>query len=124
MDKLLMHDKKNLIKLIDIHSDCFNEMVPEISKKTALSVIHALYQNEVIQGIDVNYWAWTLVGKKHWVFLLQVPFTRQVAKLAYRIFARFRHPISTTFNRLFKLKTKQCSNGYCHDKKTPNNRIK
>lgn len=123
MDKLVQHDVTKQIKLVDIYSDQFAKLAPNIPQTEALSTIHGIYQNQIIKGIDVNYWAWTLVGKQHWVILLKVPITRQLAKLGYRIFARFRHQISSTFSKLFKRKAKQCSYGYCHDhKKTSDHR--
>lgn len=123
MDKLLRYDVHDQIKLVDIYSAEFNLLAPEVNKGMALSVIHGIYQNKVIQGIDVNYWAWSLVGKKHWVVLLRTPVTRQLAKLGYVIFARNRHLISSICSKLFKLNAKQCANGYCHaPHKTPNHR--
>ena len=124
MDKLLQHDTNHQIKLVDIYSMEFDELAPDITIENALSIIHGIYQSKIIQGIDVNYWAWTLVGKKHWVIFLKVPIMRQLAKVIYRLFARFRHPISTIFSKCFNIKAEQCSTGYCLVKKTSDHRSK
>lgn len=125
IDKLIQHDVNHRIKFVDIFSEEFDELAPGIDRSQALTIIHGIYQNKVIQGIDVNYWAWTLVGKKHWVFLLTTPVSRQIAKLGYCIFARNRRFISSLFSKLVKPNDKQCLNGYCNDpNKTSNHRRK
>ncbi len=128
MNKLKAHDTNNQIELCDIHDETFVEKTLALSngetltKEQALKVIYAIHQGKLISGIDVNYWAWSLVGKKHWVLFLKIPLFRQLSKLGYLFFARYRKAISSFANKHFNLETPNCSTGYCHDtRKTPNN---
>ena len=131
MDKLKARDTNNQIELFDIHDETFIEKTlaltngQTLTKEQALHVIFGVHQGKLISGIDVNYWAWSIVGKRHWVLFLKIPVFRQLSKLCYLFFARYRKPISSFANKHFKLKDSNCSTGYCHDtRKTPDNRRK
>ena len=116
MDKLSRNDEQGVIALIDIQSEQFTPYEKHVSRPLALAKIHGLYEGKVISGIDINYHAWTLVGKGQWVWPLKAPVLRQISQVGYFIFAKFRHPISRVAAKIFKLKTKLCVDGVCNGK--------
>ncbi|QOL25131.1 DUF393 domain-containing protein [Thalassotalea sp. LPB0316] len=118
MTKLCQYDNDKLIALVDIHADEFNQYANLLDKNTALARIHAIYQGDLIQGIDVNYYAWQIAGKPHYVWPLKVPVLRQIAQIGYLLFAHFRRPISKLANKLFKLEQANCHQGVCYDKQS------
>jgi predicted DCC family thiol-disulfide oxidoreductase YuxK len=60
-----------------------------------MKILHA--QNaagEMIYGLDVTYAAGKTVGKHRWLKILRLPVIRIFADLAYKLFAKYRQPIS------------------------------
>ncbi|MFD2164887.1 thiol-disulfide oxidoreductase DCC family protein [Thalassotalea euphylliae] len=100
---LQKRDVDQKIAFENLHDESALSQYPEIEKSAALSSIHGILYGEskqVITGIDVNYHAWRLVGKKHWVAPLKWKITRPFAKLGYKLFAANRHTISTLYARI------------------------
>ncbi len=73
----------------------FGERFPHIDQQQADRILHGEWSDgRMIYGLDVTYFSWSLVGKRHWVAILRWPFFNPVANLGYRLFARYRHRIS------------------------------
>lgn len=100
INALHARDVNRAIAFEDLHQIDLHEKYPMIVKDKAFQIIHGLFNGEVITGIDVNYHAWRLVGKESWVALLQWRLTRPLAKLGYRLFARYRHQISSVYSKI------------------------
>lgn len=116
MKSLKKHDSANLLRLVDLHSPCFKYEYPHIDFSKALSILHGEFQGEILQGIEVTYKAWSLVGKAFWVAPLNWPVIKPLSHWIYLGFAKYRHLISNTLTKVFRLNTTQCDLGVCCDK--------
>ncbi len=95
MDHLKRLDNAGKIAFEDICAADFNARFPRVDRQQADRILHGeLGDGEMIYGLDVTYWAWALVGKRHWVAILRWPLFKQLAQLGYLFFARYRHQIS------------------------------
>lgn len=95
MDHLKRLDNAGKIAFEDICAADFNARFPRVDRQQADRILHGeLGDGEMIYGLDVTYWAWVLVGKRHWVAILRWPLFKQLAQLGYLFFARYRHQIS------------------------------
>ncbi|MFT4651890.1 MAG: putative DCC family thiol-disulfide oxidoreductase YuxK [Porticoccaceae bacterium] len=89
-------DSENKIAFEDIYAPLFDERFPHIDQQEADRILHGEWSDgRMIYGLDVTYFSWSLVGKRHWVAILHWPFIKPVANLGYRFFARYRHRISS-----------------------------
>ena len=102
INALARRDTKGNIQFEDVHQSDFGKRFPDIDPIDALRIIHAKLGAEIITGIDVNYHAWRLVGRELWVKPLTWPIIRPIAKLGYRFFAKYRHPISRLYAKITK----------------------
>ncbi|RHW77885.1 thiol-disulfide oxidoreductase DCC family protein [Colwellia sp. RSH04] len=118
MQSLKRHDQNNLIKLVNIHSNDFNTLYPEVSTENAMKILHGVYQNKQLLGLEVTHRAWTLVGKGFWVAPLNWPVIKTMSHWVYLLVAKYRHPISARLATLMNLESKQCNKGVCFDKPT------
>jgi predicted DCC family thiol-disulfide oxidoreductase YuxK len=107
MRSLKKHDSNHRIRLIDIRQDSIEDQFPEISRDKALNVLHGMTADKVITGLDVTCLAWKLVNKHKWIAILRWPGIKLFADIAYRLFARYRFPISKL------LLSKGCKDGRC-----------
>ncbi len=95
MRQLLSCDKHDRIELADIHAEDFSQQHPDIDPQQAYAVLHGkLDSGELLLGLDVTCKAWQLVGKHHWLRILRWPLIRPLADVVYRVFAKYRNPIS------------------------------
>lgn len=100
INALRARDNKAAMTFEDLHQVELAEKYPMIQKDQAFQMIHGLLDGKVIKGIDVNYHAWRLVGKEAWVAPLRWRLTRPLAQLGYRLFARYRHQISSVYSKI------------------------
>ena len=94
VDWLRSLDKDARLELVDINQRDFSERYPEIDYAGAQQVLHGKLDGKVIYGLEVTYWAWTLVGKRKWVAPITWPVIRVIANGLYSFFARHRHTIT------------------------------
>lgn len=118
MRSLKNHDKGGKLILVDLHTAGFDTLYPEINIDHAMKILHGTYQDERLLGLAVTHRAWTLVGKGFWVAPLSWPVFKTVCHWFYLGLAKYRHPISATFAKLFNVKTTQCNKGTCFEKST------
>lgn len=118
MSQLAREDKDDLIELVDIHHENFNQRFPEIKHDEAMKVLHGRYKGKTLLGLEVTHRAWTLVGKGFWVAPLNWPVIKPLSHIVYLFFAKYRQPISSVLTKLFGLKAKNCHSGTCYDNST------
>lgn len=96
INKLKQLDEDNQLGFVDINQADFSESYPELDWQTLDARIHGQLQDgSMINGLDVTYLAWKLVGKG-WVYApLRWPVISWFADKAYNLFARYRKPISS-----------------------------
>lgn len=83
------------LTLVDIHSDEFETLYPQINKEAADRLLHAILNNgQLVTGLDANVAVWQAVGKHKWLRVLRWPFIRWFADRGYLLFAKHRHKIS------------------------------
>ncbi|WP_299730200.1 DUF393 domain-containing protein [uncultured Endozoicomonas sp.] len=88
-------NRKQLLKLVDIKGEGFQENYPEFDPEELDRFIHAkLADGRVVKGIDATLAAWEAVGMGVFIAPLRWPGVACVADLGYRAFARNRHGIS------------------------------
>lgn len=89
-------DTNNRLHLENIHANDFAEKYPHINPVEADRLLHGqLTDGKIIKGLDVTCLAWKLVGKHQWMQALRWPVIRVFADIGYRVFARYRHQISS-----------------------------
>lgn len=94
-------DTQGSLDLQDINQPDFNLRFPHIDQAAADRTLHGeLPDGRLIFGLDTTCLAWQLVGKGHWFGFLRWPLIRPLADLGYRLFARYRHPLSALYARL------------------------
>jgi predicted DCC family thiol-disulfide oxidoreductase YuxK len=96
MNKLKQLDKQQNISFVDIQEPSFSTQYPHLDWQALDARIHGyLADGSLITGLDVTYLAWKLVGKG-WVYApLRWPVISWFADIAYNIFAKHRHRISS-----------------------------
>lgn len=95
MRQLKASDRDDLIHLADLHAEDFEQQYPNIDRQQAQRILHGqLASDELLTGLDVTCTAWSLVGRHRWLAMLRWPGVRWLADGAYRLFARYRHPIA------------------------------
>jgi predicted DCC family thiol-disulfide oxidoreductase YuxK len=95
MQTLRSLDHHNQLQLEDIHADGFTNKFPHIDPIEADKLLHGqLSSGKILKGLDVTCLAWKLVGKHKWMQVLRWPVIRLFADMGYKVFARYRHPIS------------------------------
>lgn len=117
MRKLKKLDKCNQINLINIHSQTFIDSYPDISFDSAMSVLHGIYKDKLLLGLEVTHRAWSLVGKGFWLAPLNWPLIKPISHGCYLIVAKYRQPISSALAKVFNMDTTQCKSGVCFDNK-------
>ncbi|WNO11388.1 DUF393 domain-containing protein [Teredinibacter sp. KSP-S5-2] len=111
MKRIKQQDNEGKIRLVDINEKGFNKNYPQIAPNFAQRILHAVDEDQRLYlGLDVTYLAWSLVGKSYWVWPLKWPLVRLFADPAYRLFARYRYPISYFLTRK---KASSACNDYC-----------
>ncbi|NVK23361.1 MAG: DUF393 domain-containing protein [Gammaproteobacteria bacterium] len=122
MRHLKNRDVNDKIVLVDIHDKYFSEQFPTVERADALRILHGFYDNKPLYALDVTYQAWSLVGKRIWVWPLQLPLIKQIAHGVYLLFARYRYPISAFCARFLKegqsskSAEQYCQSGTCYEK--------
>lgn len=109
-------DKDNRILFENVQTDDFEKRYPNINPHEANQILHGLYRQKLILGLDVTYQAWKIVGKKKWIAMLRWPIIRWFADKAYLVFAKHRYRISfllTGKERLSLAECQQCQFGRC-----------
>lgn len=81
-----------------------------------MKILHGVYQNELLLGLNVTHRAWTLVGKGALVAPLQLPIVKQLAHWVYLLVAKYRHPISEFLYRRLGIGAPTCEQGVCNEK--------
>lgn len=93
--------------LENIHAEDFSQRYPMLSVDSAERLLHGLTADgKWLTGLDVTVRAWHLVGKHRWLRVLRWPLVKPLADWAYRVFARYRHPIA--FALTGKRRCEQC----------------
>jgi predicted DCC family thiol-disulfide oxidoreductase YuxK len=93
-------DQSGRLDLQDIHQPDFEQRFPHIDRAAADQLLHGeLPGGQLIFGLDTTCLAWQIVGKGHWFAFLRWPLIKPLADIGYRVFARYRHPISKMFGR-------------------------
>ena len=116
MEKLKRYDKKNLIKLENLHQDNFTVLYPEIDVDKAMHILHGLYRGKTLLALDVTHRAWSLVGKGALVAPLKLPIIKQLAHQGYLLLAKYRQPISQCLYQRFGIGIQTCDEGTCYEK--------
>lgn len=87
------HDGR--LQLENIHAESFGQRYPTLSVDKADRLLHGLTADgRWLTGLDVTVKAWQLVGQHRWLQVLRWPLIKPLADFAYRLFARYRHPIA------------------------------
>lgn len=95
MKRLAKLDKKLQLQFVDVQQPEALQAFSRISKSASLERLHGINQDgEVLQGLDVTYEAWRLVGKGWLVAPLRWPVLSWFADKAYLWFAKHRYRIS------------------------------
>jgi predicted DCC family thiol-disulfide oxidoreductase YuxK len=100
MKHLKRHDTDGRITLENIKAPDFAQRFPEINPQAANALLHGQWRNgEMLYGLDVTYHAWRLVGKGFWVTPLRWRLLWPLWDVVYRLFARYRQPLSRALFR-------------------------
>ncbi|WP_417552585.1 thiol-disulfide oxidoreductase DCC family protein [Marinomonas fungiae] len=92
---LQRYNTEQRLKLVDIHSEVFDTLYPQIDKQAADRLLHAIDHNgQLLTGLDANVAVWQAVGKHKWLTVLRWPVIRWFADRGYLLFAKHRHKIS------------------------------
>jgi len=95
MKHLKEHDHNDHINLVDLHSNNFQQLYPDIDKDKAMKKLHAqLDSGERLYGLDVTCKAWSLVEKYRWLNILRLPLIKPIADIMYKLFARYRDTLA------------------------------
>ena len=96
--EILFLSKRNqagLLAFVDINSENYDVNTVGVSCNEALASMYAQYESGVlINGVEVFLQAYKRANLPVLVWLFSRPYLRPVLNLSYRLFARFRHPIS------------------------------
>ncbi|WP_371188775.1 thiol-disulfide oxidoreductase DCC family protein [Thalassotalea maritima] len=110
MRSLAARDDQQQLLLVDIHQPDFEQRYPQISKQQASRILHAIdASDDIILGLDVTYQAWALLGRGHWFVWLRWRWLKPVTDLGYRVFARYRYPLSLMLTGKSRCDSKQCN---------------
>ncbi|QFU06641.1 hypothetical protein FIU82_16750 (plasmid) [Pseudoalteromonas sp. THAF3] len=113
MRKLKKADMQDEVQLVDIHDSHTMAAYPQVQFSAANRILHAVdEQGQLYLGLDATVRVWRQVGKMRWLAVLRWPVIKWFADIAYRLFARYRLPVS----RL--LMPSQCANNQCRNPKT------
>lgn len=97
---LRARDPKQRLHFENIHAADFAYRYPYIDVSKADRILHGqLADGQLLYGLDVTAKAWALVDSHRWIQILRWPVIRWFADIAYRCFARLRHPIGRLFGR-------------------------
>jgi predicted DCC family thiol-disulfide oxidoreductase YuxK len=116
MNNLKRNDNNYLITLVDIHCDEFKNLYTTIKYNDAMKILHGIYDNELLLGLQVIHRTWTLVGKGFWVAPLHWPLIKNFSHWVYLGIAKYRHPISRCLANIFRLSNTHCTSRTCYDK--------
>ena len=116
MNNLKRNYNNHLITLVDIHCDEFENLYPTIEYDDAMKILHGIYDNELLLGLQVTHRAWPLVGKGFWVAPLSWPLIKNLSHWVYLGIAKYRHPISRCLAKIFGLSNTHCTSRTCYDK--------
>lgn len=95
IDLLQHYNTEQRLQLVDIHSEAFESLYPQIDKHAADRLLHAIGHNgQLLTGLDANVAVWQAVGKHRWLKALRWPVIRWFADHGYLLFAKHRHKIS------------------------------
>ncbi|MBJ7537229.1 thiol-disulfide oxidoreductase DCC family protein [Marinomonas transparens] len=112
MKKLLAFDHDKKLTLKSLHGEDFTLHYPHIDPIEADKILHGQLDNgDIIKGLDVTCLAWHLVGKHKWLQVLRWPVIRLFADMGYRVFARYRHPLSALLAG--KARCESCQKDQC-----------
>ena len=96
--EILFLSKRNhagLLAFVDINSANYDVNTVGVSCNEALASMYAQYESGVlINGVEVFLQAYKRANLPVLVWLFSRPYLRPALNLSYRLFARFRHPIS------------------------------
>jgi len=94
---LSKRNQAGLLHFVDINSSNYDANQVGVSCDQALASMYAQYESgTLINGVEVFLQAYKRANLPVLVWLFSRPYLRPVLNLAYRGFARFRHPISST----------------------------
>lgn len=106
---LRARDEKKRLRFENIYAADFIYRYPYIDISSADRILHGqLSDGRMLYGLDVTAKAWALVNSHRWIQILRWPVIRWFADIAYRGFARLRHPIGRLFGRQSHCKDNNC----------------
>ncbi|TPE51817.1 DUF393 domain-containing protein [Maribrevibacterium harenarium] len=109
MAHLKQYDRHNQVILADIHAPDFAVYYPHIDQQDAYDVLHAeTDEGKILLGLDATVAIWQQVNKYAFLKVLRWPVIRLFADFGYRVFARYRVPIS-----LLLTGQRRCASGQC-----------
>ena len=115
MNHLKKFDENHEIELINLHDTKALEQYPQVEFKDAMAVLHGIDNGQILRGLEVTHKAWSMVGKGVWVSPFRWPVVGTLLGYCYRIFARYRQPISRFICRIFGIKHRPCLSGTCYE---------
>ncbi|WP_067221461.1 thiol-disulfide oxidoreductase DCC family protein [Marinomonas gallaica] len=109
---LKRYDTAQRLNLVDIHSDTFNNLYPQIDEHAADRLLHAILDNgQLVTGLDANVAVWQAIGKHKWLKVLRWPVIRWFADQGYLLFAKHRHKLSYWLTG--EKRCEPCSKDHC-----------
>ena len=92
---LRRYNTKQRLRLVDIHSEAFETLYPQVDKQAADGLLHAIDdKGQLLTGLDANVAVWQAVGKHKWLKVLRWPVVRWFADRGYTLFAKHRHTLA------------------------------
>lgn len=108
MAALKRYDSNDVIRLEDIQQPGFSERFPDVDPDAAMKILHGELDGKPLYGLDVTYYAWSLVGKVWRVAFLRWWWIKPLADSAYLFFAKHRQQISRLLVRKPRCDSNSC----------------
>ena len=91
-------NQDGLLDFIDINSERYDPIAVGVSCEQALASMYGQYAGgELIQGAKVFPEAYRRANLPFLAWLFSRPYLEPILNVAYRLFAKYRHPISNLF---------------------------
>ncbi len=95
MERYGANDKLARLKFVNANSPDFHPESEGLDAKKVLDYIHAKDQNgKIVYGAEAFVWIWRACGYKFLPIFAQLPVVKQLARVFYRLFARYRYQLS------------------------------
>jgi predicted DCC family thiol-disulfide oxidoreductase YuxK len=98
---LRARNRRGLLDFVDVSADGYDEAAHKVSCERALAEMHGrLATGELLTGVPVFAESYRRVGLEPLAWLLSIRWLEPAWALAYRVFARHRHAISSRLGPL------------------------